>query len=71
MAELLSIIVFRFWTGINTNIGGAGGGWCLVVRGTGTPVTGVVTMGDMMPTLLTVLDPIIYILITFNLSNFI
>ena len=64
--------MFRFWTGINTNIVGAGGGWCLVVRGTGTPLAaGVVKMGDIMPTLLTVLDTIIYILITFNLSNFI
>ena len=53
LAEWLSIIVFRFWTGINTNIGGAGGGWCLVVRGTGTPpAAGVVKMGNMMPTLL-------------------
>ena len=59
MAEWLSSIVFRFWTGINTNIGGAGGGWCLVVRGTGTLAAGVVKMGDIMPTLLTVLDTII------------
>ena len=61
LAEWLSIIVFRFWTGINTNIGGAGGGWCLVVRGTGTLAAGVVKMGNIMPTLLiSVLETIIY-----------
>ena len=40
LAEWLSIIVFRFWTGINTNIGGAGGWQGLVPGGAGYRDTG-------------------------------